>query len=397
MTLLLVRTFIKDYENTKDARVRTAYGKLAGTVGIVFNVLLFFTKLLAGTLAGSVSITADALNNLTDASSGIISLLGFKMAAKPADPEHPYGHARYEYLAGLSVAVIVLLIGVDLLESAVHKILNPTDVRFSLLTGAILSASILIKIWLALFNRKMGKTILSQTLLATAADSRNDAIATGAVLLSTFVSHFFFINLDGYMGAAVALFILYSGIGLVRETISPLLGRAPDPDVVRSIEETILAYPGVLGTHDLIVHDYGPGRTFASVHVEMAAEDDVLVSHDIIDNIERDFLKSGLHLIVHYDPIATSDTATNALREWLSEKVRTLRPGLSIHDLRTVQGPSHTNVIFDLVIPQGYKSEEKEIKSEIRALVDSEYPHHFCVITVDYDFAGAQHQADSHD
>ncbi len=397
MTSLLLRTFIKNHENTGDVRIRSAYGKLAGTVGIILNVLLFAFKLLAGTLTGSVSITADALNNLTDASSGIISLLGFKLAAKPADPEHPYGHARYEYLAGLSVAVIVLIIGVDLLESAVGKIFSPTDVTFRWLTVIILSVSILVKIWLAFFNRRLGKAIHSEALIATGADSRNDAIATSAVLLSLLIARYFSVNLDGYMGAAVALFILYSGIGLLRETISPLLGRAPDPETVRSIEEKILSYPGVLGMHDLILHDYGPGRQFASVHVEMAAEDDVLESHDVIDNIERDFLKEGLHLIVHYDPIAISDQATSELREWLTAEVRTIRPGLSLHDLRTVPGPTHTNVIFDLVIPHEYAPEEKVIKEKIREAVAQRYPNHFCVITVDHDFAGAQHQVNENE
>lgn len=392
MTNFLIRTFIKDRENTADLHVRTAYGKLSGTVGIVVNVLLFFAKLIAGMLTGSVSITADAVNNLADASSAIVSLLGFKMAAKPADPEHPYGHARYEYLAGLAVAVLILIIGVDLMKSAVGKILHPAAVTFSWVTVAILLASILTKLWLALFNRRIGNLIGSKTLLAAAADSRNDVISTAAVLVSTLIARFTSFDPDGFIGLLVALFILYSGVGLLRETVSPLLGQAPDPEIVRAIEEKVLSYSGVLGIHDLILHDYGPGRQFASIHVEMAAEGDVLANHDVIDNIERDFLKEGLHLLVHFDPIVTSDAAVGELREWLSAKVKTIRSGLSIHDLRTVPGPTHTNVIFDLLLPHEYAGEESAIKQRIRALVAENYPDHFCVITVDHDFTSHSHK-----
>lgn len=391
MTNFLIRKCIKNADNTADPRVRTAFGKLSGTVGIAVNVLLFFAKLIAGILSGSVSVTADAVNNLADASSAIVSLLGFKMAAKPADPEHPYGHARYEYLAGLAVAVLILVIGTELLKSAVDKLLHPEAVVFSWVTAGILLLSILAKLWLALFNKRIGKLIGSQTLLAAAADSRNDVISTAAVLVSLFVAHFTSFDPDGIIGLLVALFILYSGVGLVRETIDPLLGRAPDPQTVRAIEEKILTYPGVLGIHDLILHDYGPGRQFASIHVEMAAEGDVLANHDMIDNIERDFLKQGLHLLVHFDPVVTADTAVGELREWLSDEVRKIRPGLSIHDLRTVPGPTHTNVIFDLLLPHEYAAEESAVKQRIRTLVAERYPDHFCVITVDHDFTSHTH------
>ncbi len=383
MTKLLIRLFVKNSAHTGDPKVRSAYGKLAGTVGIAANVLLFLVKVLAGTLASSVSITADAFNNLADASSGIVSLLGFRMAEKPADPEHPYGHARYEYLSGLFVAVLILVIGVELFKTGVDKILHPTEVAFRLLPAIILVLSILAKLWLSLFNRKIGKTISSETLIATAADSRNDVIATAAVLAAMVIDHFFAVNLDGVMCLLVALFILYSGVGLLRETISPLLGRAPDPELVREIEEKILTYPGVLGTHDLIVHDYGPGRQFATIHVEMAAEDDVLKNHDVIDNIERDFLANGLHLLVHFDPVVTSDAAVGELRAWLSEEITHIHPELTLHDLRIVPGPTHTNVIFDLVVPHAYEAEEIAIKQRIRTAVAERYPNHFCVITVD--------------
>lgn len=392
MTELLIRAFIKDRENTADLRVRTAYGKLSGTVGIVVNVLLFFAKLIAGVLTGSVSVTADAVNNLADASSAIVSLLGFKMAAKPADTEHPYGHARYEYLAGLAVAVLILIIGVDLMKSAVGKLLHPEAISFSWVTVAILLVSILAKLWLSLFNRRIGNLIGSKTLLAAAADSRNDVISTAAVLASLLIARFTSFDPDGLIGLLVALFILCSGIGLLRETVDPLLGRAPDPEDVRAIEEKVLAYPGVLGIHDLILHDYGPGRQFASIHVEMAAEGDVLANHDVIDNIERDFLKEGLHLLVHFDPVVTSDASVGELREWLSAEVKKIRPGLSIHDLRTVPGPTHTNVIFDLLLPHHYAAEESAVKQRIRTLVAERYPDHYCVITVDHDFTAGHRE-----
>ena len=387
MTGFLIRTFIKDHENTTSAPVRTAYGKLSGLVGIVANVLLFLMKLLAGMLVGSVAILADAFNNLADASSSIVNLLGFKMAAKPADPEHPYGHARYEYLAGLAVSVLILLIGFELFKSSFEKILHPEAPLFRWVTVLILLASILVKLWLSLFNTRLGKAISSETLLATAADSRNDVISTAAVLASAFISHFFSVNLDGIMGVLVAIFILFSGFGLIKETVSPLLGRAPDPEYIRSIEEKVLTYPGVLDTHDLLIHDYGPGRKFASIHVEMAAEGDVLENHDVIDNIERDFLKEGLHLIVHFDPVVTSDALLGEIKAWLAEEVTHIRPSLRIHDLRTVPGPTHTNVIFDLVLPHEYAAEELIIKEEIRKAVAARYPNHFCVITVDQDFS----------
>lgn len=387
MTNFLIRTFIKNHDNVNDPKVRAAYGKMAGSVGIAANLVLFLVKMIAGTLAASVSITADAFNNLADASSSIVSLLGFRMAEKPADPEHPYGHARYEYLSGLFVAVLILLIGIELLRTGVDKILHPTDVAFRLLPAAILVVSILAKLWLSLFNTRLGKKITSETLIATAADSRNDVIATVAVLAAMLVDYFFSVNLDGVMCLLVALFILYSGAGLLKETISPLLGRAPDPTLVRSIEDKILAYPGVLGIHDLIIHDYGPGRQFATIHVEMAAEDDVLKSHDVIDNIERDFLADGLHLLVHFDPVVTSDAAVGELRAWLAEEITHIHPELTLHDLRTVPGPTHTNVIFDLVIPHSYAAEEIAIKQRIRTAVAARYPNHFCVITVDQSFA----------
>ncbi len=391
MTNWIIKRFVGGCENLQDALVRTALGKASSCVGILCNGLLFLCKILVGTLSGSVSITADAVNNLSDASSSIISLLGFKMASKPADEEHPYGHGRYEYLSGLTVAVLILVIGVELLKGSAEKIFAPSPVDFQWISVGVLAGSILMKLWMAAFNRRVGRMIDSQTLIATAADSRNDVITTTAVLAAALISHFASVELDGWMGLAVAVFILYSGFGLVRDTLDPLLGHAPDPKLVAEIQSRILSYPGVLGTHDLMIHDYGPGRQFGSVHVEMAAENDVLVNHDVIDNIERAFLKSGLHMIIHFDPIITQNSVVDDLRGWLCEQVKTIHPSLTIHDLRIVPGATHTNVIFDCVVPANLGMKYSELKAAIGRLVVQQYPDHYCVITIDTNFAALPH------
>lgn len=392
MTGLLIKLFVKNPDNIQDIRVRSAYGSLAGITGIVCNIFLFLFKLIAGTISGSVSITADAINNLSDASSNIISLIGFKMGSKPADSEHPYGHARYEYLSGLTVAVLILVIGIELLKSSIVKLFNPAPVEFSMLVAIILFVSILVKLWMMLFNKKIGCIINSKTLIATATDSRNDVISTSAVLVAALFSHYFRFELDAFMGIAVAAFILYSGISLIKETLSPLLGKAPSPEFVSYIQKKIMSYDGVLGTHDLMVHDYGPGRQFASVHVEMAAESNVLQSHDIIDNIERDFLMNdNLHIIIHYDPIVTSDDAIGSLRKYISSEITSIHPGLTIHDLRIVPGVSHTNVIFDCLIPYDCKIEQHLIYEKITQIVRKKFPDYFCVITFDTSFAPIPH------
>lgn len=388
MTGFLVKRFVKDYEAVQKPEVRAAYGKLSGLVGIFCNVILFGVKFLLGTLTASVAVTADAVNNLSDASSGIISLLGFKMASRPADEEHPYGHARYEYLAGLTVTVMILVIGIELLKSSVLKVMHPEPVEFRVVSVVVLAAAIVVKLWLALFNWNLGKTINSQTLLTTAADSRNDVISTGAVLFAAVLSRISGVELDGYMGILVALFILYSGLGLIRETLDPLLGKAPDAGLVEEIQRKIMTYPGVLGTHDLMIHDYGPGRQFASVHVEVAAEEDVIKSHDVIDNIERDFYKEmNLHLVVHMDPVITGDAALGDLRSWLSSEVKKVNPDLTIHDLRFVQGTTHSNLIFDCLVPHGIAQSDAEIKEAIAELVKKTYPNYYCVITIDHSYA----------
>ena len=391
MTQFLIRCFLKRPDDVKDAAVRTAYGNLASLVGMACNILLCIGKLLAGTLFGSIAIMADALNNLSDASSNVVSLIGFRLAAKAPDAEHPYGHARYEYLAGLVVSVTILAIGLSLLKESALKVLHPTPVAFSWLSIGVLAASILVKLWLSGFNRAVGKKINSETLMATAADSRNDVLTTGAVLLSTILCSLTGYGImDGIMGVGVAAFILWSGWGLVMDTLSPLLGESPSPELVEHIERTVMSYPGVLGMHDLMVHDYGPGHQFASLHVEFPAETDPLTAHDVIDNIENDFLKKDrLQVTIHYDPIVTADASVGVLRARLQEHARQLDPQLSIHDLRIVPGDSHTNVLFDLVFPAGYTGDIDQMLAKMCQFVKEQDPKYCCVVKVEQSYASA--------
>ena len=391
MTEWLVRRFVRDGESETDPAVRTRLGQMAGVVGIVCNVALCLAKGLIGIASGSVSIVADAVNNLSDASSNVISLLGFKLASKPADPGHPYGHGRYEYLSGLVVAVLVIAIGIELVKSSIEKILAPSPVEFTAVLVAILVLSILVKLWMAAFMRSLGRRIGSETLAATAVDSRNDVISTAAVLASAVASHCAGIDLDGWVGAAVGAFILWSGAGLVRDTVNPLLGQTPSPELVEHIRSKIMSYPGVLGTHDLLVHDYGPGRQFASAHVEMAAEADPMESHDLIDNIEQDFKENDRMIVtLHYDPIVTDDPAVNDMRNWINQAVKIIDPRLSIHDLRTVPGPTHTNVIFDCVRPADLDIPESQLKRRISQIVRDHYPKSVCKITIDESYVSSE-------
>lgn len=389
LTQLLIRLFIKDYQTPERPAVRTAYGQLAAVVGIVCNVLLFAGKFIAGTVFGSIAITADAVNNLSDASSNIISLLGFKLGSKAPDEKHPYGHARYEYLAGLAVSVVILTIGLSLLKESVGKILHPADVNFSLLSVAVLVVSILVKLWMSLFNRTIGRTIDSETLIATAADSRNDVISTSAVLVSTILCKVTGIPvIDGVMGLAVAAFILWAGVGLVQDTLSPLLGESPDPQLVRHIEEKIRSYPGVLGVHDLMVHDYGPGQRFASIHIEFPAEANVLEAHDLVDNIEKDFLaQEHILLTIHYDPIVTADAQVKEMRDCLQAALKEIDPALSLHDLRLVPGPTHTNVVFEVALPAGYAGDKADLVARLRAAAKAKGEQYVCVIRLEQAYA----------
>lgn len=394
LTQLLIRLFVRNYQKVNDRKVRAAYGNLACTVGLLCNIALFLGKFLVGTLFGSVAIAADGFNNLSDASSSLVSLVGFRLGARPADSEHPYGHARYEYLAGLAVSVMILVIGVELLKESVVKTLNPTPVEFRWLAVAVLVVSILVKLWLSRFNRKIGDRIRSETLRATAADARNDVISTAVVLAATAAVRLTGLDrIDGLMGIGVALFILYSGVGLVRDTLNPLLGAAPDPALVEYIEQKALGYPGVLGVHDLMVHDYGPGSRLASLHIEMDAAADVMHSHDLIDSIERDFLvQDGLIVTIHYDPVVVGDPHVEELKAFLAEAVRRLEPRANIHDVRIVPGPTHTNVIFDCAVPAEYVTDKErrgvKLLAALREEVKKKWPDHFCVIRLEPDYAG---------
>ena len=384
MTALLLKLFVKDYKNSADPAVRSSYGKLAGIVGIVCNLLLFAGKLTVGILAGAVSVTADAVNNLSDATSSLVTLLGFKLAERPADEEHPYGHARIEYLSGLAVAGLILVIGVELVKSSFDKILHPQSVELSVLTVAVLAGSILVKLWMSLFCGSLGKRIDSTALKATAADSRNDVISTAAVLLGLLLSRYFGWMIDGYIGMAVALFIIWSGCCIAKETIDPLLGKQADAQLSGQLSELILSHDLILGVHDLMVHDYGPGQRFASVHAEMNAAEDPMLCHDVIDDIERDAMRElKVHLVIHYDPVVTDDERLNSLRTRVAQIVKAYDESLSIHDFRMVQGPGHTNLIFDVALPFSLKAQKAQIREVIDCELAKESTRFYTVITFD--------------
>ncbi len=384
MRKLLIKIFIKDHENTKDPKVREKYGKLAGMVGIVTNLILSASKILVGVVINSIAIIADGINNLSDTASSAITLFGFKLASKPSDEEHPYGHARFEYLSGLMVSILIIVLGVKLLTTSVEKVFHPSPLEFSMVTVFVLIAAILIKVWQSMFYIKTGEMIQSGTLKATGMDSRNDVIATSAILISILIGRFTGLQLDGYMGCAVALFIMYSGFQLIKETSSPLLGKAPEPELVREIEGRIISQDGVLGIHDLVIHDYGPGRIFASVHVEVDAYGDLIQSHDMIDNIERTICEDlKLHLVIHMDPLETKDPLTNELNEKVSNILSNLDGVVGFHDLRFVAGYTHSNVIFDIVISPECKLSESYIRDYVGRqlqLLDKTY---FAVINFD--------------
>ena len=368
MTDLLLRLTLRGRDDYRSSDTRAKVGSLSGAVGIGANLLLFTGKLLAGMLTGSVSITADAMNNLSDASSSIVTLLGFKLAQQPPDDDHPYGHARFEYLSGLAVAVMIMLIGFELGKSSLEKIFNPTAVAFSTVAVCVLLGSIGVKLWLYLFNHKLGRLITSTTLEATAQDSRNDCISTLAVLAAGLAEYFFDIRIDGYVGLGVALFILWSGWGLAKQTISPLLGEAASPELRELIVDYVSTRPQVLGYHDLMVHDYGPGQRFASLHVEMDAGDDPLYCHEIIDDMERECLHShNIHLVIHYDPVITNDPEINRLRDQCARFLTERDSRMTLHDFRIVRGAAHTNLIFDVSLPYNLRGQEKEIRKGLEA------------------------------
>ena len=386
MTKILLKLFVKNYDKGDDPVVRAKTGRLSGIVGILANAVLCVLKLLIGTLSGSVSITADAMNNLSDAASSIVTLIGFKLAERPADEDHPYGHARYEYLSGLAVAALVLVIGFELAKTSLEKIFHPESVVFSIPLVIVLVGSVLVKLWLSLFNTRLGKHIGSGALLATAADSRNDVVATLAVLAAALVEKFTGYRIDGYMGLAVAIFIFYSAITLGKETISPLLGESASPELAALIAQMMNSEPRVLGFHDLLVHDYGPGQRFGSLHVEMDQAEDPLSCHELIDDLERLCLeKYNIHLVIHYDPVVVGDPEQDSLRATIHDALQTVDSRLNLHDFRMVRGAGHTNLIFDVALPSDLSGQEKRIGKTIdSALADREdNMKYYTVITFD--------------
>ena len=384
MGTFLFKKFIKNYSDVKDPKVRDSYGKLAGAVGIISNSLLCAAKMIIGWLSGSIAIVADAVNNLADACSSLITLVGFKLASMPEDKEHPYGHARIEYLAGMAVSIMIILVGAELGKSSFDKILNPEPVDFSWVAVAVLVLAIIIKIWQALFNISAGKKIDSLTLIATGTDSRNDVISTAVVLAGLLAGYFFDLHIDGYLGLLVALFILWSGICLVKETVSPLLGEAPDPQLVQQIEQAAMSFDGVLGIHDLVVHNYGPGKIFASIHIEVDSKVDVMISHDLVDNIEKK-ISSDLHIVMtaHMDPINVNDPNRIPLENIISATLKTIPGALSFHDLRIVPGANHTNVIFDVLLAADCRSSSDEIQDLLSQAVAAYNPDFRCVVEFD--------------
>ena len=391
MLKLLSRIFIKDYKNYESPAVRSSYGVLCGGFGIFLNILLFIGKFLAGTLAKSVSITADAFNNLADAGSSIITLLGFRLARQKPDTKHPFGHGRIEYIAGLLVSAAIILMGFELAKSSISKIISPEPIEFSVLTAAILVCSILVKLYMVFYNKSIGKKIKSATLGATALDSCSDCIATSVVLVSSLIAHFFKINIDGYCGVLVAAFVIYSGIRALQETITPLLGQAPDREFIERIQKLIEEFPEITGIHDLIVHDYGPGRLMISLHAEMPVyeDSDIFAMHDIIDNAER-LLSKELECLVtiHLDPTRSNDEKVAELKAKTVNVLHGISPELSLHDFRVVPGPTHTNLIFDVVIPFDLKLKEDEITEKLNSTVsewdDAKY---YVVVSFDRPYA----------
>ena len=373
MTNLLLHLFVKDADNTENPKVRAAIGTLSGLVGIVCNLLLFTFKLLVGTLTCSVSITADAMNNLSDASGSIVTFIGFRVADKPADEHHPYGHARAEYLSGLGVAALILVIGIELVKTSVKKIFAPTPVEFTTVAAVVLLASIAVKFWMNLFNRGLAKRINSTALMATAADSRNDCIATFAVLIAAVVEKVTHIPVDGWIGLGVALFILYSGLNLAKDTISPLLGENADTELREKIVDYIVAQPKVLGYHDLMVHDYGPGQRFASLHVEMDCREDPMDCHELIDDMERECLRShNVHLVIHYDPVVIDDPVLTALKAKVQCLLQAKDSRLSLHDFRMVPGKRHMNLVFDVALPRDLKDQAEALRGWVEDTLNAE-------------------------
>ena len=391
MTDFLIRHFVRDYQQVQDPAVRERYGVLSGGVGIFLNLLLSLGKFFAGVVTGSIAVTADAFNNLSDAGSSVVTLVGFKLAGQKADDGHPFGHGRIEYLAGLLVSLLILMVGVELGKTSIEKIIQPEEVAFSILSVGILVCSILIKLWMRLFNRKLGKRIHSAAMQATATDSLSDVVATSAVLAGTLIGHFAHVSIDGWIGVVVAVFILRAGWGAAKDTLNPLLGTAPDPELVKAIQQLVLSHEQVVGMHDLVIHDYGPCRRMCSFHAEVPEGDDIMEAHDAIDHIEREIQeKFGIETTAHMDPIATGDSEVARLREQVSELVREIDPDMSIHDFRLTRGPRHSNLIFDVVGPHRCRLSDEEIRRRITEAAEQVVPGCYVVLQLDRSYVGAR-------
>ncbi len=387
MTELLIRSFVPGYENTDSPAVRERYGVLSSGVAMVCNVLLFAVKLVLGLVSGSIAITADAFNNLSDVGSAVITFLGFKLASQPSDEEHPFGHGRLEYISGLAIAFLVLMVGVEVVKSSIEKIIHPEPVDFSLIVLAILILSILLKLWMGRFNSILGDRIGSQTMKAAAADSISDCVSTGTTTLGIIIARLSGWQLDGILGLLAGGFILYAGYGIARDTISPLLGQRPDPQLVKEVEKILLSYDIVTNVHDLVIHDYGPGRMMGSAHVEVPQSLNLLTAHDIIDNAERK-VQSTLHMpfVIHLDPVDTESEALSALKQRLSSILTDIHPEMTLHDFRMVAGPTHTNLIFDVVVPASCHETNHALKKRIDLQVRATHPNYYTVITFDHNF-----------
>ncbi|MBQ3053574.1 MAG: cation transporter [Clostridia bacterium] len=381
---ILFKIFIKNKDNTEDEKVRQSYGVFSGFVGIFLNIVLFGIKLFAGLITGSVGIVADALNNISDAGSSIITLVGFKLSGKPAHNDHPFGHGRFEYITGLFVSIAILFMGVEILKSSFSKIVMPQAITFRWISVIILVVSVIVKAWMYFFNKKVGLKIDSSSMIATAKDSLSDSISTGAVLLGTLIAYFANINIDGYIGLIVSLFIIYTGINSIREAISPLLGTSPDPELVKRIEEIVMSHEGVIGIHDMVIHDYGPTRFMVSLHTEVPANINIIEMHDRIDHIERELRETfGCDAVIHLDPIDINNEVVNEKKEIIKKILFEISQELTFHDFRIVSGPTHTNLIFDVVIPFNFKMTQEELKAEIDRKVREYDDSHFIVVDFD--------------
>lgn len=393
MTNFIIRLFVKDYKNISDPVVRRRYGRVSAVTGILCNLLLFCAKTVIGILAGSVAITADAVNNLSDAGSSVITLVGFRLSAKPADKEHPYGHERMEYVSGLFVSVVILLLGLELVKSSVEKIISPVPIQFSWAVIVVLALSIGLKLWLGLFYRSIGRRIDSKTLTAASADSMNDVASTSAVLVATAFTELTGIQIDGYMGLGVAVFIIISGVKLIRETMNPLLGEAPDEKFLEKIEEKLKGYEGILGFHDLVIHNYGPGCCFATVHVELPAEWNILESHHIIDEIEKDFsTELGIQMVIHLDPVVTGDERLDRVKADIESILKDIDPSLSMHDFRASFAENRPKLIFEVTVPPSCREDDEELISRIRNAIRHYDPEYHSVITIDRNYISSTHE-----